>query len=80
MLSCVIFLPVICPVRIESLSENFKVRFSDFHSYATIICIFENPFSIEVSDAPDSSFNQEVLITFYTSFLVSWFSELCKLA
>jgi hypothetical protein len=51
---------------------------NDFCSHATSICIFENPFSAEVSDAPQklqlelielqydsilhSSFNQEALI------------------
>jgi len=55
----------------------------DFHSHATDICITENPFSIEVSDASEkfqleliqlkydsilhSSCNQEVLITLYIS-------------
>jgi hypothetical protein len=65
---------------INSLAENFKMRFSDFHCYARNICIFENPFSVEVSDAPEklqlelnepqydsilhSSVNQEALIAF----------------
>jgi hypothetical protein len=65
---------------IDYLAENFKMRFNDFHSHVTNICMFENPFSIEVSDAPEnlqleltelqydsilhSSFNQEALITF----------------
>jgi hypothetical protein len=38
---------------INSLAENFKMRFNDFHSHPTNICIFENPFSIEVCDAPE---------------------------
>jgi hypothetical protein len=68
------------------------MRFSDFCSHAINIHIFENPFSIDVRDAPEkfqlelidsilyNSFNQEALITFYASLPVSWFSELCKLA
>jgi hypothetical protein len=67
----------------DPMAENFKMRFNDFHSHATDILIFENPFSIEVSDAPEklqlelnelqynsilhSSFNQEALITFFDS-------------
>jgi hypothetical protein len=59
----------------DSLAENFKMRFNDFHNHATNIHIFEDPFSVEVSDAPEklqpeltelqhdsilqSSFNQE---------------------
>jgi hypothetical protein len=38
---------------IDSLAENFKMRFNDLCSHATNICIFENPFSIDVSDAPE---------------------------
>jgi len=37
---------------IDSLAEDFKMRFSDFHSHATNTHIFENPFSVAVSDAP----------------------------
>jgi len=38
---------------IDSLAENFKMRFSDFHSHViNKHTIFGNPFSIEVSDAP----------------------------
>jgi hypothetical protein len=36
----------------DSLAENFKMIFHDFHSHATNIRIFENTFSIEVSDVP----------------------------
>jgi hypothetical protein len=80
----------------DSLAENFKMSFNDFRSHATNMCIFENPFSIDVSDALEklqleltelqydtilcSSFNQEALITFYASLPVSRFSELWKLA
>jgi hypothetical protein len=58
--------------------------------------MFENPFSIEVSNTPEklqselielqydsilySSFNQEALIMFYASLAVSQFSELRKSA
>jgi hypothetical protein len=80
---------------IHSLAKNFQMRFNDFHSHATNIHIFENPFSTEVSDAPEklqleltewqydsifhSSFNQVALLTFYASLPESWFSELHKL-
>jgi hypothetical protein len=80
---------------IDSLAENFKIRFNDFRSHATNIHIFENPFSVEVSDAPEklqleltklqydsilhSSFNHEALITSFASLPVSRLSELCKL-
>jgi hypothetical protein len=37
---------------IDSLAENFKMIFSDFCSHVENIHIPENPFSIEVSDAP----------------------------
>jgi hypothetical protein len=44
--------PHVCAVEMtDSLAENFKMRFSDFHSHSTNICIFENPFSVDVSDA-----------------------------
>jgi hypothetical protein len=29
------------------------MRFHDFHSHATNIFIFENPFSVEENDAPE---------------------------
>jgi hypothetical protein len=66
----------------------------NFHSHATNTCIFENPLSVEVSDAPEklqhdltelhgsvlqSSLKQETLVTFYASLPVSHFSELHKL-
>jgi hypothetical protein len=81
---------------IDTLAENFKMRVGDFCSHATNICILENPFSLEISDASEklqpklielqydsvlrSSFNQEALITSYTSLPASWFSVVCKLA
>jgi hypothetical protein len=37
----------------DSLAENFKMRFNDFCNHAANIWIFGNPFSIEVSDAPE---------------------------
>jgi Ran GTPase-activating protein (RanGAP) involved in mRNA processing and transport len=37
----------------DYLAENFKMRFNDFCSHAINIRIFENAFSIEVSDAPE---------------------------
>jgi hypothetical protein len=73
-------------------SDNFKIRFNDLCCHATNICVFENPFSVEVSDAREklqveltelqydsilhSSFNQETLIIFYASLPVSQFSKL----
>jgi hypothetical protein len=38
---------------IDSLAENFQMRFTDFHSHATNVRIFEKPFFVEVSDAPE---------------------------
>jgi hypothetical protein len=38
---------------IDSLVENFNMRFNDFRSHATNIRIIEKPFSVEVSDAPE---------------------------
>jgi hypothetical protein len=38
---------------IHSMAENFKLRVNDFHSHATNLCVFENPFFIEVSDTPE---------------------------
>jgi hypothetical protein len=35
---------------IDSLAEKFKKRFNDFRNNATDMHIFENPFSVEVSD------------------------------
>jgi hypothetical protein len=79
---------------VDSSVENFKMRLNDFHIHATNICIFENPFSVEVSDTLEkmqlelielqcnsilySNFNQEALITFYASLRISWFFELPK--
>jgi hypothetical protein len=46
--------PSVCAVEMfDSLAKNFKMRFNDFCSHATNICIFETPFSIEVSDAAE---------------------------
>jgi hypothetical protein len=71
----------------DCLAENFKMSFNDFRSHAANIRILENPFSVEISDAPEklqleltevqydsilhSSFNQEALINFYASLPVS---------
>jgi hypothetical protein len=79
---------------IDSLAENFKMRFSDFHSHATNISIFENPFSIEVNDTPEklqvemvelqyhsilhSSFKQEASIAVCAPLPVSQFPELAQ--
>jgi hypothetical protein len=38
---------------IDSLAESFEMRFSAFRSHAVDIRIFENPFFVEVSDAPE---------------------------
>jgi hypothetical protein len=38
---------------IDSLAENFIMRFSDFRSRFKNTRIFENPFSVEFSDAPE---------------------------
>jgi hypothetical protein len=38
---------------IDSLSEKFKMIFSDFCSYYANVIIFETPFPIDVSDASD---------------------------
>lgn len=38
---------------IYSLTENFKMKFSDFHGHVWNIRIFENPFSVEVIDATE---------------------------
>jgi hypothetical protein len=38
---------------IYSLSKNFKVGFDIIRSHATDVRIFENPFSVEVSDASE---------------------------
>jgi hypothetical protein len=44
--------PGLCAVEmIDSLIENFKIRFNDLHSHDTNIQISETPFSPEVSDA-----------------------------
>jgi hypothetical protein len=73
--------PSVCAVEmIDSLAENFKMRFNGFCSHATNIHIFENLFSVEVNDAPEklklklielqydsilhSSFNEKALIAF----------------
>jgi hypothetical protein len=72
------------------------MNFKDFRSHATNIRIFENPFSVEVSDVPEKlkleltelqydsilprSFNQEALITFYVVLPVSRFYELRNVA
>jgi hypothetical protein len=46
--------PSVCAAEmIDSLAENFKMRFSNFHSHATNICVSENPFFVEVSDAKE---------------------------
>jgi hypothetical protein len=48
---------------IDFLSENFKMKLNGFHSHATNIGtgrIFEDPFSIEVNDAPEKSLNCSV--------------------
>jgi len=36
-----------------SFAKNFKIRFNDFCSHITNRHLFENPFSIEVSDVPE---------------------------
>jgi hypothetical protein len=42
-------LPSVLAVEmIDSLAENFKMRFSDFFSHATNIHMFENTFCVEV--------------------------------
>jgi hypothetical protein len=38
---------------IDSLTENFKMGFSDLHSHATNRLIFEKLFPVEVSDTPE---------------------------
>jgi hypothetical protein len=61
----------------ESLGENFKTKFTDFPSQVTNTIVFKNPFSVDVSHAPEklllvfielqydsnfrSSFNQKAL-------------------
>jgi hypothetical protein len=42
------FLSVRCVETIDSLATSFQIRFNDFRSHATYICIFENPFYVEV--------------------------------
>jgi hypothetical protein len=37
----------------DSLAENFKIRFNDSHCHTTNIRIFENLFSIKVSNAQE---------------------------
>jgi hypothetical protein len=79
-----------------SLDDNSKMRFNEFHSLVTNIRVFQNPFSVEVGDAPEklqlelaelqdnlilhSSSNQKALITFYASLPIPRFSEILKLA
>jgi hypothetical protein len=81
---------------IDYLAENFRIRFNDFRSRDTNLRVFGNPFSLEVSDAPEklqfelielqydsfmrNSFNQEALTFLHASLPVSRFSELRKLA
>jgi len=71
---------------IDSLAENFKMRFNDFRSHATNISVFQ------VTDAPEkshiefnelqnetsscSNVNHQALITSYASLLVSCLSGL----
>jgi hypothetical protein len=78
--------------RNDCLSENFKTRFTDFHSYVTNVHTFGKVFSADVSNALEvvqfeftelqyysnfpGSFNQKALITIYASLAVSRFSEL----
>jgi hypothetical protein len=80
---------------IDLLTENFKMRFREFYSYARNIRIFEISFSVEASDAPEklklqtpemrhdsilsSSFNQGTFISVYASLPVSQFFEFSKL-
>jgi hypothetical protein len=77
---------------IDSVAENFKMRFNGFRSHATNVLISEIPFSVEVSDAPKkkqlefielqrdsillSSFDKDTLSTFYASLPVYRFSEM----
>jgi hypothetical protein len=45
---------VSCVVEMtDSLAKNIKMGLNDFHSHATNTHMFENTFSIEVSDAPE---------------------------
>jgi len=45
---------------IDSLAENFKIRFSDFHGHVTHTHISENAASIEDSDAPEKLLPQTI--------------------
>jgi len=38
---------------IDYLAENLKMTFNYFRSHVTYICIFEDPFSLEVSEVPE---------------------------
>jgi hypothetical protein len=38
---------------LQLLSKNFEDRFADFHRIKNEIRLFENPFTVEVSTAPD---------------------------
>jgi hypothetical protein len=58
---------------IDSLDEDFKIRFSDFCSYAAKIHVLEyleNPFSIEVSDAQEN-LQPELIYMHYDSVFVT---------
>jgi hypothetical protein len=59
---------------IGSLTENFKMRFSDFHSYAVNIHIFENPLLVEVIDALEE-LQPELMELQYDSILHSSFNQ-----
>jgi hypothetical protein len=48
------------------LAENFKMRFIDFNSHPTGVHVFENPFSIEVSDTPEKKLQLEFCIVVST--------------
>jgi hypothetical protein len=68
----------------DSLAEDFRMKLKDFHSKGTNIHTFEHSISAEVNEAPgklklgvteskydsftQSCFNQQPLITFYTTF------------
>jgi len=60
---------------VDSLAENFKMRFSDFRSHATIARIFENQFSVEVSDDPQNATQLELTELSYDSVLYSSFNQ-----
>jgi len=41
------------PFQVAVLAENFEMRFNDFHNHAMNIHIFQDSFSVEVTDAPE---------------------------